>query len=199
MARNPKWSRDELILALELYFRENPIHTSASNPEIIKLSSTLNQLPIHPEAKHGEKFRNANGVYMKLCNYLRFDPGYTGEGLKGGGKLEEEIWDDFAEDRLRLTEVATSILAGMTEVSAPADLTEAAIDEEEEFPEGRVLTQLHKRRERNRKATKKKKGQRSPSATSAESTLNHGNNPHKDELPRIGSREDRSRHHGKKR
>jgi 5-methylcytosine-specific restriction protein A len=157
MARNPKWSRDELILALELYFRVNPNHTSDSNPEIIKLSATLNQLPIHPAAKHGEKFRNANGVYMKLCNYLRFDPDYTGEGLKRGGKLEEEIWNEFTGDPKRLTEVATSILAGMTEVSAPTDSIQAALDEDEEFPEGRVLTQLHKRRERNRKVTKKKK------------------------------------------
>ena len=74
MARNPKWSRDELILALELYFRVNPLHTSEKNTEIIKLSDTLNELPIHPQSKHGEKFRNPAGVYMKLCNFLRFDP-----------------------------------------------------------------------------------------------------------------------------
>jgi 5-methylcytosine-specific restriction protein A len=149
MARNPKWSRDELILALELYFRENPNHTSDNNPEIIKLSETLNQLPIHPDAKLGDKFRNSNGVYMKLCNYLRFDPNYAG--------LEEEIWNEFANDRARLSEVASSILAGMSEVPPPTNADEAAIEEEDEFSEGRVLTQLHKRRERNRTVTKKKK------------------------------------------
>ena len=45
----------------------------------------------------------------------------------------------------------------MSEVPPPADTTQASIDEEEEFLEGRIITQLHKRRERNRKVTKKKK------------------------------------------
>ena len=66
MARNPKWSRDELILALDLYIKVNPVHTSDKNPEVIAISELLNVLPIHPYAEHGEKFRNANGVYMKL-------------------------------------------------------------------------------------------------------------------------------------
>ena len=48
---NPKWTRDELILALELYMRVNPLHTSETNPEIVALSDTLNSLPIHPQAK----------------------------------------------------------------------------------------------------------------------------------------------------
>lgn len=99
MPRNPNWTRDELILALDLYFRENPNHTSDTNPEVIKLSDTLNRLPVHPISKHEEKFRNPNGVYMKLCNYLRFDPNYSGVGLKRGGKLEEEIWNEFSGDR----------------------------------------------------------------------------------------------------
>lgn len=28
MKRNPNWTREELILALDLYFKVNPIHTS---------------------------------------------------------------------------------------------------------------------------------------------------------------------------
>ena len=146
-----------MILALELYFRENPNQTSDNNPEIIKLSETLNKLPVHPETRHGEKFRNPNGVYMKLCNFLRFDPGYAGVGLTRGGKLEEEIWNEFAHDKGRLKAVATSIVAAMGDVSAPTDAEAAATDIDEEFPEGRVLTQLHKKRERNRVATCKKR------------------------------------------
>lgn len=155
--RNPKWSRDELILPLDLYFRVNPIHPSDENPEIIALSETLNSLPLHPQSQHGEKFRNPNGVYMKLCNFLRFDPGCSGTGLLRGGKLEKEIWEEFSGDRVRLASIASAIRAGVKEVSPPAGSEEAAIDEEDEFPEGRILTQLHKRRERNPSATRKKK------------------------------------------
>lgn len=155
--RNPRWSRDELILGLELYFRINPLHTSEENPEIKCLSDILNLLPIHPKENHREKFRNPNGVYMKLCNYLRFDPDYKGAGLTRGGKLEESIWTEFAQDRTKLKRVADSIKAAMSELPPPGDPEEAAIDEEEEFPEGRLLTQLHKRRERNPFISRKKK------------------------------------------
>ena len=33
--RNPPWTRDELILALEIYFRVSPLHTSEKHPEIV--------------------------------------------------------------------------------------------------------------------------------------------------------------------
>ena len=156
MARNPKWARDELILALELYMRVNPVHTSDKDPEIIALSEILNSLPIHPRTEHGEKFRNANGVYMKLCNFFRLDPNYTGTGLQRGGKLEEAIWKEFAQDPARLKATAAAILMGAQFVPRPNE-EELAIDEEDEFPEGRLLTQLHKRRERNPVAVQKKK------------------------------------------
>jgi 5-methylcytosine-specific restriction protein A len=99
MPRNPVWTDDELILALDLYVRLNPAHTSDSNPAIIELSNVLNSLPIHAEALRGEKFRNPSGVYMKLCNFLRFDPGYTGKGLVAGGKREKLVWDTYYSDR----------------------------------------------------------------------------------------------------
>lgn len=44
--KNPKWHRDEIILALDLYFDENmgPLHST--NPKIVALSELLNRLPI---------------------------------------------------------------------------------------------------------------------------------------------------------
>jgi len=45
--RNPKWHRDEIILALDLYFKIEPGQVSARNPKIIELSEILNRLPIH--------------------------------------------------------------------------------------------------------------------------------------------------------
>lgn len=155
MARNPKWSRDELILALDLYFRVPPNSTSKSNPAILELSDTLNRLPIHPEAIHGEDFRNPNGVYMKMCNFLRFDPDYTGAGLKAGGRLEHEIWEEFASDKKHLSDLAISIREGLQEVRDK--IANTTQDEEEEFHEGKILTRLHKYRERNGDAPRKKK------------------------------------------
>ena len=153
--RNPKWTRDELILALDLYFRCPPSKTNKDNPEVISLSNLLNSLPIHPQKEGYAKFRNANGVYMKLCNFLRFDPDYSGSGLKAGGKLEEDIWNEFASDREKLSKTVEAIKTASPEVPRPAD-TETW-QEDEEFEEGRVLTKLHKIRERAPSAGKKKK------------------------------------------
>ena len=109
MARNLKWTREELILALDLYFRLGISSVSQKHPEILELSKILNALPGKLAARDVLRFRNPNGVYMKLCNFLRLDPIYTGVGLSGGGKLEEVIWKEFCDNRLHLRELAGDI------------------------------------------------------------------------------------------
>ena len=154
--RNPKWTRDELILALDLYFQVNPLHTSEKNPKIRDLSNFLNRLPIHVIRPDKERFRNLNGVYMKLCSFLRLDPDYSGKGLSAGSKLEKEVWREFASDRDRLARTAWAIRAS----SAAFPSTTKAFDEtgeEEEFVEGKILTRLHCLRERNQTAVANKK------------------------------------------
>jgi 5-methylcytosine-specific restriction protein A len=145
--RNPPWQRDELILALDLYFRHRPDTISKKHPEIAALSELLNKLPIHPDRPDAAKFRNVNGTYMKLCNFLALDPDYKGKGLEAGGRLERDIWTEFAADRERLVGVAEAIRKSYLSVE-PSGVAELA--EEEEFPEGRVLYRLHRLRERNR-------------------------------------------------
>jgi 5-methylcytosine-specific restriction protein A len=94
---------------------------------------------------------------MKLCNYLRLDPSYKGKGLSRGGRLEETIWSEFAENRERLEQTARAIKTGSTEIK-PADPDVGIVQtEDEEFAEGRILTTLHKRRERNPHVVVKKK------------------------------------------
>lgn len=154
--RNPTWKRDELILALDLYFRVNPLHINKGNPEIDSLSELLNALPIHHGSVKSGKFRNATGVYMKLCNFLRFDPSYSGEGLTRGAKLEEEIWNEFAADLPRLRRTAKAIKQNYQSLLLSSD-SESDEPEDEEYPEGKVLFQLHKLRERNATLVKKKK------------------------------------------
>jgi hypothetical protein len=90
-SRNPPWQRDELILALDLYFRHPPQQSSSVHPEVIGLSELLNALPIHAHRPDPERFRNPNGVYMKLNNFSRFDPNHARAGLTRGGKLSEYI------------------------------------------------------------------------------------------------------------
>ncbi len=145
--RNPPWSRDELILALELFFRHRPNELSQTHPEIVKLSQTLNRLPIHSHRPDAERFRNGNGVYMKLSNFLRFDPDYGGAGLSRGGKAEEQVWNDFVGNREELRRIAHAITVGLDE--APIESQPPSDDGEESFHEGQVLYRMHRYRERN--------------------------------------------------
>ncbi len=159
MPRNPNWTRDELILALDLYCRVNPLHTDEKHPDIVALSQLLNRLPIHPRVDKQEEFRNPNGVYMKLCNFLRLDPDYHGKGLESGSKLEELVWQEFASDRDRLAQTAQAIRNSYLSLAVPTNEQEAdeLVGEDEEFPEGRVLTRVHRQRERNASLVAKKK------------------------------------------
>ncbi len=94
--RNPPWERDELILALDQYFRRRPTAYGKDDPEVLALSKVLNALPIHKDRPDKARFRNANGAYMKLCNFLALDPTYEGKGLERGGKLKQRIWNEFS-------------------------------------------------------------------------------------------------------
>ncbi len=154
--RNPPWERDELILALDLYFRisfSTPV--SHKHPEIEQLSELLNKLPIHAKHKEATNYRNPSGVYMKLCNFLRLDPNYPGQGLDQGSKRDVEVWNEFSSNLPYLRQVADSIKIGYTMLSDSS----VTLHDDEEYTcsEGRILYQLHRTKERNRDIVKKAK------------------------------------------
>lgn len=153
--RNPKWTRDELILALDLYFREPAAHGNASHPAVIELSDILNDLPLHKGRKLNEMYRNPNGVGMKLANFRAFDPEYD-KGLSSSSRLDREVWDTFSLDRNRLHTIAEAIKANYRDVSSADELDD---DDEAEAVEGRILTRIHQKRERSAKLIQKKKQQ----------------------------------------
>ena len=89
--RNPPWSRDELILALDFYLTHREHTPGKQSAEIAELSAILNQMAQELGADRDKTYRNPNGVYMKLMNFRRFDPDYTREGkvgLQRGNRLE---------------------------------------------------------------------------------------------------------------
>ena len=157
--RNPPWTRDELILALDLYMRFRP--ALPKRADVTELSELLRRLwPSKPVAD-AVRYRNANGVEMKLGNFQRFDPDYTSTGRVGlprGGKTEEEVWQTFAGDPDRLRATANAIRAAL-ELGAVPPTAEEQADDTTEAPEGRILTYQHQRRERNRKLVEKRKAQ----------------------------------------
>ena len=81
--RNPTWIRDELILALDLYLRHAGNPPRKGSAEIDELSETLNRLGRYLGIATEDRFRNVNGVNMKLMNFRRFDPLFTQAGKRG--------------------------------------------------------------------------------------------------------------------
>ncbi|MHA6159382.1 HNH endonuclease [Pseudomonas sichuanensis] len=163
---NPAWSQDELILALDLYLRHRVSLPSKNHPEIQELSLFLGKMGKALGVGLVTNFRNVNGVYMKLGNFRRWDPNYVKDGKKGlakGNKLEEEVWAEYAYDEGRLAEVVAAIRAAVEhDLSLELPLRELRVANEpeiQEAEEGRVLTRIHRSRERDRKLVASKKKQ----------------------------------------
>jgi predicted HNH restriction endonuclease/predicted RNA-binding protein with PUA-like domain len=130
--RNPAWSRDELILALDLYLRFRDAPPGKDSEEIAELSAFLGRMARGLAVTEAETFRNANGVYMKMMNFRRFDPEYTADGKVGltrGSKEEETVWNEFANDPEALAAAVAGIRAGVDGSEAPASVTEASAEE----------------------------------------------------------------------
>lgn len=163
---NPPWSSDELILALDLYLRHRPSLPSPKHPDVQELSLFLGKMGKALGVGPVTNFRNANGVCMKLGNFRHWDPDYTSAGKTGlvkGNKGEAVVWDDYAEAPERLAKVVTAIRAAV-EHHLSSEVAEQALgggDEPEiqEAEEGKVLTRLHRSRERDRRLVASKKKQ----------------------------------------
>lgn len=156
--RNPTWTREEIVLALDLYFRLEPNAITAKHPEIIRLSEILRGLAIHTQPPDARRFRNPNGVSMKLRNFLQYDPGYPGKGLSRGGKAEAEAWKEFERDRDRLRVIANSIREAVSLIGMMA--SEAGDESVEELfaaTEGKIMWALHRIQERNKLLVRRKK------------------------------------------
>jgi len=153
--KNPSWTRDELIMALDLYMRYNPSRIAKNHPEIITLSKVLKALPLHKNIADRKSFRNPNSVYMKLQTFMRCDPRIKTTGLTHVNKLERTIWQEFSQDLETLNKIALAIrsLANSSVVKSLVILCE----EEDDVPEGKVLFRLHRKYESIRKLLQKKK------------------------------------------
>jgi len=158
--RNPKWHRDEIILALDLYFDSNRGTVDATNPKVIALSELLNKLPIFPNKPDQERFRNPNGVSLKLSNFLAIDPDHKGTGMNRHSKLDKAIFDEFVNDKKQLRAIASKIKSIVNNEGLNNALRNIESDEDSEdisAKEGQVLYKLHKYIERNKKIVKEKK------------------------------------------
>jgi putative restriction endonuclease len=114
------WTRDELIVAFNLYCRIPFGRIHIRNPEIIALARALNRTP--------------SSVSWKLANFARLDPELKKRNIKGahhGAKAEEEVWNEFCADWDALAFRSEILLAKFLRMPDDQTLGEVCI------PEGR--------------------------------------------------------------
>ena len=109
MSRRYPWSREENILALDLYFQSNRTRDlKRIDPKFTKLSKAFRQL--YPDrAKQDKEYRNPTSIRPRLDNFKALDPDWPGVGLKNYPKSCEAIFNEFSENRDGLKRAVDSI------------------------------------------------------------------------------------------
>ncbi len=155
--RRFNWSRDELILALDLYHSLPAARGNKTHSGVIELSEILQELPIHRTDLRPPNFRNANGVAMKLVNFSAYDPEYSGVGLsQGATQLEQSVWNEFAGKHVELKRVATLIRELYPSIKSD-DMYQLNNDDGAE--EGGIMLAVHRFRERDKAVILRKKNE----------------------------------------
>lgn len=125
---NPDWSKEETLLALELYQSCQGQLPSDNDPRVVQLSHLLQRLPIHPLDKRNGSFRNPDGVAFKLQNLRSVA---TGKGLQNVSKTDRLIWEEYGALPARVRELAEQIRATAAKATkapaAPSSPTDAEL------------------------------------------------------------------------
>lgn len=98
-----KWTREELILAFNLYCKIPFGTIHIHNPQIISLAKILGRTP--------------SAVSWKLANLASLDPTLKKRNITGashGSRLDAEIWNEFVDDWDRLAFESEKLLAQKT-------------------------------------------------------------------------------------
>ena len=120
MARR-QWTRDELIVAFNLYCKIPFGRIHVRNPAVIALARAIGRTP--------------SAVSWKLANFARLDPSLKKRNIAGashGALPEIEVWNEFNGDWERLSFESERLLQKVTgQISGP-------VKEVDTFPEGKV-------------------------------------------------------------
>mgnify|MGYP000477652839 CR=1 FL=1 len=84
MTKKNNWTREETIIAFNVYCKIPFKSSSKNNPTIIKYANIIGRTP--------------SALNMKVGNFGRLDPELRKQGIVGlahGSKLDEEVWDEF--------------------------------------------------------------------------------------------------------
>jgi len=111
MAAGRRWTRDELLVALNLYHKLTFGQLHARQPAIVALADKLE--------------RGSNSVAMKLCNFASLDPALKLRGIKGlegASTLDRETWNEFHGNLNEVVPVSEEALRKLFDVDESSEL-----------------------------------------------------------------------------
>lgn len=97
MSERRLWTRDEIVLAIDLYCRTTFGRMHSRNSDVIALAGRIGRTP--------------GSVALKLTNFASLDPTLDREGMKNASKLDREMWDRFFADTDAFFAMASQIIA----------------------------------------------------------------------------------------
>ena len=92
---NRRWTRDEDILVLDLYFKHGRRDISSSHKDVDSLSDLIG--------------RTNASVRMRMVNFAACDSENHKKGLDHVSRITRAVWDEFAHDEPRLRRAANEI------------------------------------------------------------------------------------------
>jgi hypothetical protein len=106
-----RWTRDELLVAINIY-RKLPFgKLDARNPVVMDIASKLGRSP--------------NSVAMKLCNLASLDPLLKARGirgLEGASNLDRKIWAEFQENPVDVASQSEAALRALVQAPETAEV-----------------------------------------------------------------------------
>lgn len=115
--KSTNWTKEEHILAFNLYCKVPFTKINANYPQVKELAIILG--------------RSNNSVAMKLANFARLDPTLKARNISGlsqGAKGEEIVWNEFHQNWNDLAYESEQILARYKKVPAEAELTNIPVN-----------------------------------------------------------------------
>ena len=103
-----RWTRNELLLALNLYFETPFGKQHKTYPPIVALAELLGRTP--------------SSVSMKLCNFTSLDPVEADRGisgLSGASKLDKAIWEEFHNSKAELVDEIETLIEQQESITEP--------------------------------------------------------------------------------
>lgn len=112
------WTREEIILAMDLYMGSGALGGGSipgkASAAVLGLSELLHQLNAYPPSQQGDRYRNPEGVYLKLTN-LRAIETDGRHGMNAFSQLDAAVWREYIEDPRALREEAEAIRRRLTD------------------------------------------------------------------------------------